>query len=132
MALVFGSFILCRVADPTLTPDRWRTYLAWWRFWGLIGFCVAGFLSFLIISDMQGVPAFCGWRHPCSPLILLSLGMLPVYVWAAAGAIAWKTARIALSQRWRPRWGIVLGGLVFVPGVVLSLYLVAGYWWPDA
>ncbi|MVU76695.1 hypothetical protein GPX89_05475 [Nocardia sp. ET3-3] len=120
------------MATPTDLPDRWRTYLTWWRFWGAIGFCLTFFLSFLIISDMEGVPAFCGWRHPCSPLILGSLGTLPIYVWAAGGAISWYLGRFALSRGRTPAWGIIIGALVFLPGVILSLYLVAAYWWPDA
>ncbi|MEC3914905.1 hypothetical protein [Nocardia sp. CDC160] len=121
------------MAEPTFAPDdRWRTYLTWWLFWGFIGFCVTGFLSFLIISDMDGVPAYCGWRHPCSPIILGSLGMLPLYVWAGAGGIAWKLGRVALDRGRRAAWGIVVGGVVFVPGVILSLYLVADYWWPSS
>ncbi|WP_369638931.1 hypothetical protein [Nocardia sp. JMUB6875] len=119
------------MADPTLAPDRWRTYLMWWRFLGLIGFCLTFFLSFLIISDMQGVPEFCGWRHPCSPLILGSLGMLPLYIWAISGALAWQLGRIALRQRRTPTWGIAIAALVYIPGVILSLYLVANYWWPE-
>ncbi|GAB2549661.1 hypothetical protein [Nocardia heshunensis] len=120
------------MADPTLAPDRWRTYLTWWRFWGVIGFCLTAFLSYLIISDMEGVPAFCGWRHPCAPWIVLSLGLLPVYTWAIAGAIAWFLGRVALHSRRAPAWGIAIAFVVFIPGVILSLYLIANYWWPNA
>ncbi|WP_162958641.1 hypothetical protein [Nocardia yunnanensis] len=118
------------MADPTLTPDRWRTYLLWWRFWGVIGFCLTGFLSFLIISDMEGVPAFCSWHHPCSPVILMLFGPLPLYTWFLSGTASWATARAALHQRRSPMWGMFVGAVLFIPGVILSLYLVANYWWP--
>ncbi|MTE13321.1 hypothetical protein [Nocardia aurantiaca] len=119
------------MAAPTLTSDRWRIFLTWWRFWGVIGFCLSSFLSFLVISDLQGVPAFCGWRHPCPPQIILGLGAFPLYVWAAGGAISWQIARMAFRHGLRPALGIVLGALVFVSGMILSLYLVADYWWPN-
>lgn len=120
------------MADPTLAPDRWHTYLTWWRFWGVIGFCLTFFLSFVIISDMEGVPAYCGWRHPCPPWILLPLGLLPIYAWAFAGLVAWGLGRIALRSRRTPAWGIVVATPVFLGGVIFSIYMVADYWWPNA
>ncbi|MFE3753316.1 hypothetical protein ACFXO9_03315 [Nocardia tengchongensis] len=124
--------IFCHVADPTPTPDRWHTFLTWWRFWGTLGFCGSAFLTFLIISDMDGIPAYCGWRHPCPPWITLTIGAFPMYVWAAGGLVTWQLGRMARRRGRRPSLGIPIGALIFFPGLTLSLYLVYHYWWPNA
>ncbi|MFE2997106.1 hypothetical protein ACFXG4_19080 [Nocardia sp. NPDC059246] len=119
------------MAYPTLVPDAWRSFLMWWRFWGTVGFCVTGFLSFIIIRNLDGIPEFCGWRHPCPPQIILGLGAFPLYTWAAGGAVSWQLGRIALRHGWRPTWGLAIGALIFIAGFLFSLYMVANYWWPS-